>query len=86
MKVWITKYALTRGLYQVEVDEPSAGMMVTEVHNRLASYQGIDWYTVKQDAIARVRAMIEIERNRLERALLKLRQLEREMDKEEMKS
>lgn len=59
MKVFITKYALTQGIYEVEVKETANPDMVVEANNSLAYYhgKGKEWHLKKEDAIQKAEEM-----------------------------
>ncbi len=64
MKVYITKYALTTGVYIAKVEETSSEGMVElpaqPANNTYAQYfhgEGKEWHKTKQSAIARVEQM-----------------------------
>lgn len=59
MKVWISKYALTIGLYEVEVElsNTSPGM-VCEKNNMVFYHgEGKEWHRTKEDAVKRAEEM-----------------------------
>lgn len=59
MKVWITKYALTKGVTEKNVDICGDGM-VNESDNRSPVYyhgEGKDWHRTKESALAKAEEM-----------------------------
>lgn len=66
MKVWITKYALTQGIYEAEVinncltTDPSGNMIEVKEKNKINSYyheKGKEWHETKESAIKRAEEM-----------------------------
>lgn len=57
MKVWITKYALTRGILEKEVEDCGDGMVREKESFFPAYYHGTDWHTDKQSAVAKAEEM-----------------------------
>ncbi len=60
MKVYITKYALTEGIYSAEADLCSDRMIVIRSSDRLPTYvhgEGKDWHRTPQAAIQRAEVM-----------------------------
>lgn len=59
MKVWITKYALTTGIYEIEAEITENGSAY-DMHASLPTFyckEGKDWHRTKEDAIQRAEAM-----------------------------
>ena len=59
MKVWITKYALTQGIFCTEV-KPCFDInpkMVSTLDKYAQCYHGGDWHENKSDAVARAEEM-----------------------------
>lgn len=81
MKVWITKYALTRGIFEAEVEERDRGM-VRLVDHRPVGYgilfhaEGRDWHRTLESALARCEVMREAKLKSLEKSSAKLRKLD----------
>ena len=75
MKVWISKYALSGGIFEMEVAEPydSGSNLVQNRDNRLQMFheQGKEWHCTQEGAFIRAEQM------RLE----KLRSLEKQITK-----
>ncbi len=61
MKVWITKYALTDGIFEAEVTESSAAPgCVYETGRGYAQYfhgEGLQWHRTRESAVARAELM-----------------------------
>lgn len=59
MKVYVTRYALTKGIYQVEAKLVREGMVeVKSVSGTMTYYlHGKDWHETKESAIARAEEM-----------------------------
>jgi hypothetical protein len=63
MKVWITKYALTQGITEIdaEVCESGGGSMIRKLPNTyFGEYyhgEGKDWHKTRESAIARAEKM-----------------------------
>ena len=78
MTLYITKYALTRGILEVEGNlyeskpECAAWYMVGKY---TASVYKPDWHTDKRDAIARASQMLKMKRSSLVRQMEKLNRL-----------
>lgn len=53
MKVWIAKYALTRGIYEAEVVERGRGMVKDLVTCALYHCEGRDWHRTREPAVIR---------------------------------
>lgn len=71
MKVWITKYALTKGIFTAEADVSSEYPNMATLHKSAAMdhYHGNDWH--RDEASAKARA--EVMRNTAVKALDKKR-------------
>jgi hypothetical protein len=75
VKVWITKYALTSGVFTREVEEPNDGspaMIHDDSSGYMACYYGHDWHRTRRDAIERVSKMREAKIASLTRSLRKI--------------
>lgn len=58
MKVWVTKYALTRGIIETEIDEQTPG--ITFFMNGMhfdTNAVGVYWHTTKKGAVLRAEQM-----------------------------
>ncbi len=79
--VYITKYALTQGLWVVDEDlvEFCGSMIVVTPPKGLKMYchgQGKDWHMTRESADARIQKMIERRRKSLRKSLSELGKLE----------
>ena len=76
MKVWITKYALTEGIFTVEVEEPEAdGIVAVRSANQMTTYyhgEGRDWHRTEESARRRAYQMCAKKLAALEKAKTKL--------------
>lgn len=78
MKVFITKYALTEGILELEPKEPPTD---DKVLVRLpgssydSSFYGKDWHSTFEDAEKRANAMLAAEIVRIEKKLVHLRRM-----------
>lgn len=73
MKVWITKYALTRGVFTCEVEGPDRnhpGMVTDRDRRPSVCYSGMDWHPTRQEAASRV----------IEMRIAKMRSLVKQID------
>ena len=79
-KAYITKYALTRGIFELEVEENfdvSPTMVIAAGgHN----YFDNEWHRTRAEAVARVRDIIATTRNTTKKNLAKLEELERSLE------
>ena len=59
MKVWITKYALTRGIFEMDIESQSEDgkSVYGKAWNQCYHGQGIEWCKTKAAAIARAEEM-----------------------------
>ena len=59
MKVWISKYALTTGLYEAEVDPSNtcSGSVYDKKTTAFYHGEGREWHRTKEDAIKRAEEM-----------------------------
>lgn len=59
MKVWITKYALTKGIYSEEAELRAAGNILIEFPGGYLQFFGDgEWHRTKSAAIAKAKEMI----------------------------
>lgn len=70
---FVTKYALTTGVYKVrgEVSEDGFSIHVKEARNTMRPYWGTEWQRTEEAAIARVKDMIAAKKKAADRALAK---------------
>lgn len=71
MKVWITKYALTRGVFQLYVVDLGNGI-VRSSSNALEHYHKRDWHLAKESAISRAEEMRKKKISSLKKQIEKL--------------
>lgn len=57
MKVWITKYALTKGILEKEVEDCGDGMIKEKESHFPTYYHGTEWHSEKQSAIEKAEEM-----------------------------
>ena len=77
MKVWITKYALTNGIKEIECEDCKNGA-VKETGNPLPTfYHGEDreWYRTKESAIQKAEEMRQKEIDSLKKQIDKLERI-----------
>lgn len=81
LTVWVTKYALTKGLFQEEVEFSDDGTYVYcgTGYGRSIYYLGKTAFETKDEAIQNVRQQIAAKRKSLNNALKKLQKLESEL-------
>jgi hypothetical protein len=72
MKAFITRYALTKGIYEEDVEECGKGLVKTKgTYSKYFHGEGVDWHRTIEGAIDRAEEM----------RMLKLRSLEQSMDR-----
>ena len=70
MLVWITKYALTKGIYQIDAEgSATSTMVVGKVGGYRQCFHKNEWFESKEDAIA----------NAEERRIKKLQSLDKQI-------
>lgn len=79
-KVWITRYALTNGIYEIDVEPPSAGsagMIVDRSNGYEQPFhgEGKDWHRTKMSAVSQARAMRKKKIASLEKTIARLERL-----------
>lgn len=74
MKVWITKYALTRGIFEMEVKSTSRDGSTVYGNAWYEAYGSRHWYKRKTDAVKRAKEMRKREITRLENKIKKLKE------------
>lgn len=57
--VWITKYALTKGIFELDVDPPDEKFpgMIWDKENPLQKFHGSEWHRTKTSAMIRAEKM-----------------------------
>jgi hypothetical protein len=75
MKIWISKYALTRGIYAVEINRtPVVGIPFLLMSGGLCKSN--EWHLTSEAAIERADVMRENKIYALERQIYKLKQMD----------
>lgn len=67
-KVWITKYALTKGILVVEGAEmpsPNKHQIVVRQRNKTSKFSGKDWHASEAMAVLRVMKMLAEQRQKI---------------------
>ena len=78
MKVWITKYALTRGIYEIEakVCKSVNSQMIQEVGGQYSMYYHNDeWHETKKEAVAYAESMRDKKIASLKKKIKNLKEL-----------
>jgi hypothetical protein len=77
VRVWITKYALTIGIYEIEARETSSPGMVGDANDPLSMFhgEGKEWHKSKEDAIQRAEIMKNKKIESLEKQLEKIKNI-----------
>lgn len=80
MKVWISKYALTKGIFEMDAEESTVSPdMVTNVANPWREHyhgEGRQWHRTWGDAVVRAMEMRDAKVKSLRKKLAKLERLE----------
>jgi hypothetical protein len=79
MKVWITKYALSKGIYEVEAracDDAPGMIQQTKPQNIWGYFHKPDWHTSRADANERAEVMRQAKVKSLHKQIKKLEALE----------
>lgn len=81
MKVWITKYALTLGLFEANVEERAGGEVrltdyLPSAHGFLFHGEGREWHRTLESALARCEVMRDAKLKSLEKQAAKVRKLD----------
>ena len=79
MKVWITKYALTQGIFEIEAEECGMGfpgmIQTKEEHPSHCHEEGKDWHRSKESAVKRAEEMRQKKISSLKKKLEKLEKM-----------
>lgn len=76
MKVWITKYALTKGILEMEGEETISPSMICITNTQPPDYyNGKDWHFSKKKAIERANEMALNKINTLQQQIEKIKSL-----------
>lgn len=77
MKVWITKYALTAGIYQEEVERSERGVWKDNGPSRIGQgFYNNDWHETPESAIAQAEKKRAAKIRSLEKQIAKLKTLD----------
>jgi hypothetical protein len=76
VKVWITKYALTAGIYQEEVERTEHGVWKDDERGGGRGYYANAWHETADGAVARAEKMRAAKIASLEKQIAKLRNLD----------
>jgi len=74
MKLWITKYALSKGIFTVEAGAPE-GNMLRNPHPGIYLYSESEWHRSEKAAVERANEMLQARIASLEKQLRKMRGL-----------
>ena len=79
MKVWITKYALTQGIIEIEAEECGKGFEgMIQTKEKCPSYyhgEGKDWHRTKEDAIKKAEKIRQKKIESLKKQIKKLEEM-----------
>lgn len=75
MKVWITKYALTAGIQERELREPSKNGGFVKLNGLTMYFDADDWRNSREDAAARAEHMRVAKIASLEKQIARLKAL-----------
>lgn len=82
MRVWISKYALTKGIFEVDAEIYEERMATWKVNGRSNHAHGCDWHRTREAAVARALEMVSAKRKSLAKSLAKLEKLQWGLAKE----
>jgi len=79
MKFWISKYALTQGVFEVEGEissrNPDLLRVRTKVYDDYYQGDGKEWHRTKESALSKADTMLNAKIKSVEKQLLKLKQM-----------
>jgi len=81
MKFWISKYALTQGIYEVEAEKTTnhlgevETMIMHKVDGMLVMYHGKEWHVTKEEAMRKAEEMRLKKIESLKKSIIKLEKL-----------
>jgi hypothetical protein len=80
MKVWISKYALTQGIYEAEVEQSTTSpSMVSQkqenTYDTCYHGEGREWHRTPEEARAKANKMVNDKIKSLEKQLVKLKNM-----------
>lgn len=81
MKVWITKYALTQGIYECEAEvceniNPDMIVVRSDSHSAYYHSEGIEWHRTKEAALAKAEEMRKKKIESLKNQIAKLEKMD----------
>lgn len=77
MKVWISKYSLSQGVYEIEVEDCGDGIVRTkEAFSVFFHEEGKDWHKTKESALAKAEEMRQRKIESLKKQISKLEKIE----------
>lgn len=78
MKVFITKYALTIGIYEIEAEGTQQSGMISDSNNPYTYYhtEGKDWHRTREAAVKRAEEMRTKKIASVKKQLTKLEKME----------
>lgn len=87
MRVWITKYALTQGVLQMDgfMQSKSCPTMITNKKWVCETYHKPFWYDNQYDAVAHAETMRQIKLESLKKQIDKISKLKIKIEKNSMK-
>lgn len=85
MKIWVTKYALSRGILEQEGevvhDHPTMFRVRMLDGITVALYSANEWFKTRAEAVKRVRVLIQAKRQSIGKQLKNLDRLEQELNR-----
>lgn len=77
MKVWISKYALTTGIIEIEAKETHSPSMVADASDPLSMFhgEGKEWHKSKEEAFQRAEIMKKKKIESLEKQIEKIKKM-----------
>lgn len=86
MRVFITKYALTQGIFEIEANVLKPGMIRTVTASGGQVFFTPDWYTTRSDAVDRATNMLHGKIKSLKRQIEKLEKKDEDQNWPQIKS
>ena len=72
---WITRYALTKGVFSIKVEDCYDTTMVQDVGNTCSYYHGKDWHKTRKEAVKRANEMRDKKLASLKKSIERLKKL-----------
>lgn len=76
MKAWVSKYALTKGIFEIEAKEhtPVDKNTIIDINNCSERFcgEGREWHKTKKEALERAESLKQMKINNLKRQIEKL--------------